>query len=144
VFNDPVNLIDENGLWSVNISGYAGVGGGFTFGRDTNTGQGFLSMQFGFGLGGGASFNPLGDRPGSSPNDNCNTGGLGLGLFAGANFSAGPVQAGLNSNVGRNYPTNGESLLHGNFPSPNASVGDSWGVKVGVAAGGEITIYGLR
>jgi len=93
VFADPVNFIDQNGLWSVSVSGYAGVGGGFTFGRSFNDGQGFLSIQFGFGLGGGASFDPQGGRPGSSSHDDCNGGGSGLGLFAGANLNAGPVQA---------------------------------------------------
>ena len=142
MINDPVNFVDSYGLWSISVGGYAGIGGGITFGRDPNTGQGFLSVQLGFGLGGGASYNPQGGRPGSSPTDDCSTGGFGLGLFADASFNAGPIQAGLNSNVGRNYPTKGESSLYGNLASPSASIGDSWGIRAGAAAGGQITLFG--
>jgi len=63
-------------------------------------------------------------------------------LFAGVNLNAGPVQAGINANAGRNYPTNGESSLYLNGVRPSASIGDSWGVRAGAAAGGEITLYG--
>ena len=84
------------------------------------------------------AFNPQGGRPSSSSRDDCNGGGSGLGLFAEANLNAGPVQAGVNANAGRNYPTNGDSSLYLNGVRPSASIGDSWGIR----AGAEITLYG--
>ena len=141
VGGNPLSQVDPYGLWSISVGGYAGAGGGVTFGRDANTGKGFMSVQFGFGIGGGASWDPLGTRPGSSPNDRCGSGGVGLGVFSDIGFNAGPVQAGLNSNLGRNYPVNGDSKGYGQFMSPSGPVGDSWGIKAGASAGGQVTIF---
>jgi len=58
VLNDPVNLIDPLGLWSVTYGGYFGVGGEVTFGNDS--GNGFMTGRFGFGLGLGVSYDPNG------------------------------------------------------------------------------------
>ena len=144
VVNNPLNFIDPLGLWSISFGGYAGVGGGVSFGRDANTGQGFMNFRFGFGLGGGISWDPMGTRPGSSPEQACQGGGLGLGVFGDIDFNAGPVQAGLQNNLGRNYPVNGDSSPYGQFMSPSTSFGDSWGIKAGASAGGQVTIYSAR
>lgn len=52
VRGNPVSKIDPHGLWSITVDAYAGVGGGMTFGRDANTGQGFMTLRAGWGLGG--------------------------------------------------------------------------------------------
>ena len=144
VLNDPINLSDPLGLWSISFGGYAGPGGEISFGRDANTGQGFMNFRFGFGLGGGISWDPLGMRPGSSPAEACQGGGFGLGVFGDIGFNAGPLQAGLQNNLGRNYPVNGDPTHYGQFMSPSVSFGDSLGIKAGASAGGQITIYSAR
>ena len=74
-FQDPINFIDFNGLWSVSVGAYAGLGGTLTFG--SNNGKNFVSLDVGVGLGGRASFNPLGDykRPEDSET-NCKVEGF--------------------------------------------------------------------
>jgi RHS repeat-associated protein len=62
-FNDPVNQIDQNGLWSISISGGSGFGGGITFGSD-QFGP-FVEFTAGFGAGFGATFNPWGKFSGN-------------------------------------------------------------------------------
>jgi hypothetical protein len=46
---NPVGLNDPLGPWSVSIGGYAGVGGEISFGRDSNTCQGFMTFRAGWG-----------------------------------------------------------------------------------------------
>lgn len=119
---------------------YRGYGGGFTFGRDPNTGQGFMNFKFGWGLGGGFKWEKNGGRPGSEGvPQGCTVGGVGAGLFTDLDFNAGPLQAGLQNNFGRNM---GQPTPYGQFMSPNWSLGDSWGLKANWSAGGQFTVWG--
>ncbi len=65
VLNDPVNLMDPYGLWSIGIAnlGPCGIGGGgiFTFG--SKDGTFFFDLQAGVGAGAGISCNPDGGPP---------------------------------------------------------------------------------
>jgi len=144
VQQNPVNWIDPLGLWSISFGGYTGIGGGISFGQNSTTGQGFMAFRFGWGLGGGFAWDPNGGRPGSSLNDDCSQSGFGLGLFGDIDFNAGPLQAGLQNNFGRNFPSNGPSSLYGQFMSPNVTFGDSWGIRASGAAGGEVTVWSGR
>ncbi len=65
VNGNPLSYVDPLGLWSVTYGGYLGVGGQVTFGNDN--GNGFMTGRFGFGLGGGISYNPNGGIPGPVP-----------------------------------------------------------------------------
>ena len=57
--NDPINFTDENGLWSVSVGAYLGVGGSINIAYKNGTLE--TSGRIGVGLGGGATFDPLGE-----------------------------------------------------------------------------------
>ncbi len=61
--NEPINLRDPLGLWSITIGGYWGWGGSLTFGQNPN-GTNFVSLGGGAGAGGGITYNPNGTSPG--------------------------------------------------------------------------------
>lgn len=135
VEGNPLNNIDPLGLWSVTFGGYLGVGGQVTFGRDN--GNGFLTGRFGFGLGGGITYNPTGGIPGPAPLDR-SSGGAVLSCSAKGNFNAGPLSASLEKGVARNY-SNGESAFYG---GASASARDRFsGLGATGSLGGQITIY---
>jgi len=116
-----------------------------TFGVDPKTGQGFMNFRFGFGGGGGFLWDPNGGRPGSKPTDNCRSGGIGAGVFGDIDFSAGPLHAGLQNNLGRNFPSAGDSVPYGQFMSPvGPQWGNSWGIGAYAAFGGQVTIWSGR
>lgn len=137
---DPVNSNDPTGLWSVSIGAYAGVGAQVTFGVGSQTGQGFMNVQFGFGVG----WNPAGDRSGSDNYNQCQSSGFGVGLFSDANFSARPVSASLGNELGRDFPNNADSQLYANILTPNASIGSGFGINASAAFGGQFTMYTSR
>ena len=137
----PLMFTDPLGLWSFSAGGYAGVGGEVAFGKDPNTCQGFMTVKFGWGAGGGAKFDLRGGRPGSGPGDNPRTSGITLGVFGDLDFNAGPVQASMQNNLGRYIPFWQSSSVFRDFMKPNATFGDSWGLKATAAAGGEISVF---
>jgi hypothetical protein len=114
-----------------------GVGGGMTVGRDPNTGQPFMTVRVGYGVGGGFKWEKNGGRPGSEGATACKAEGVGVGLFGDIDFNAGPLQAGLKNNIGANMWSGG----YGQFMSPAWSLGDSWGIHAGGAAGAEVTFW---
>ena len=137
VGGNPVGRIDPFGLWSVTFDGYAGVGGGATIGRDPNTGQPFMTVRAGFGVGGGFKWDRTGGRPGSEAPNACKGSGEGVGFFADLDLNAGPLQAGLQNALGANTGTG----AYGQFMSPGWSLGDSWGIKAGGSFGAQLTIW---
>lgn len=143
VGGNPISRIDPQGLWSITIDAYRGFGGGMSFGRDPNTGQGFMNFRAGWGLGGGLKWEKNGGRPGSegASADSCKSGGVGAGVFADLDLNAGPLQAGLQNSLGLNT---GQDQPYGQFMSPSWSLGDSWGIKAGWSAGVQGTIWSGR
>jgi hypothetical protein len=138
VGGNPLSSIDPLGLWSVTFGGYWGVGGQVTFGNDG--GNGFMTGRFGFGIGGGISYNPNGGIPGPTPQDPTQ-GGAVLSCSAKANFNAGPLSAYLEKGVARNY-SNEESAFYGgkgyNFRDKFS------GLNASGSVGGQFTVYSGR
>ena len=140
VFGDPVSIVDPLGLWSISISAFAGPGGSFTFGQNPN-GSGFVSLQFGFGLGGGVKYDPFGQQQGYSSSQGT-AWGLGLGLYAQGDFNAGYVYAGGLTNVGRNFTACG-SDPYATGPTWRAGFrGAISGINASAHAGGQVTVFG--
>ena len=79
---NPLYWVDFNGLWSIGIEGYAGVGGGAT----VSYANGVLEIygRFGVGFGFGFSYDPFGEPLPIS--DECGSTYI---LNTSANFSAG-------------------------------------------------------
>ena len=109
------------------------------FGKNPGGGF-FLSFRYGYGIGGGLSYNPKGTSPGWDP---CREHGLfnvGAGVYGGASVGLGPAYAGLSGNAGVNIenPT-------GIFPyysaGPEYGLDWGWSLRAGAAVGGEITFY---
>lgn len=142
VEGNPISLIDPQGLWSVAVEGYVGFGGGVAIGQDHITGQLFVSLRDGAGVGGGFDYDPLAKRPGSDACDQSS--GEGFGVFSKVGGRFGPAKAGLGFNAG---VQNGSSALpvntYGSFASPKASLTNrGTGISASAAMGAEFTIYG--
>jgi len=139
LFQDPVNGIDPEGLWSISGGLFYGLGLQITAGQNPN-GSGFLSLQFGWGAGGGLSWNKFGQQPGY---EQCQGGswGLGLGFYGQADFSAGPLHASIEPNFGRNFRSTG-SKPYGDIPLDVGLTNSLWGLKASASAGGQITLFG--
>ncbi|MDP1928641.1 MAG: RHS repeat-associated core domain-containing protein [Thiobacillus sp.] len=147
VDGNPIGYVDPLGLWSIGFEGYAGLGGGITFGRDSNTGQSFITLRGGYGVGGGFDYDPLATRPGSeecTSGQESNPSGEALGIFGKAGGRLGPLKAGLGANTGLQngasaWPVNS----YGSFAKPKASLTNrGTGINASAAAGVEFTIYG--
>lgn len=136
---NPISRIDPPGLWSVEVGGYVGIGGSVSAGRDAASGSVFLSLKLGKGLGAVASWEPLGGRPGGDESQS-GKGGVGVGFFCKAGGNAGPVAADIEANLGRNFFGGGDSALYGGI-SPKASIGSTWGIGAGAAAGIELSVF---
>jgi len=140
VLGNPISLVDPLGLESLSISFFAGPGASLTFGQNPN-GSGFVSLQFGFGLGGGVKYDPFGQQQGYSPAQGT-AWGLGLGLYAQGDLNAGYIYAGAYTNVGRNYRGCG-SDPYANGPTWRAGFrGAISGINATANAGGQMTIFG--
>jgi len=139
VLNNPLALTDSLGLWAISIAFYKGFGGGFVFGKNPG-GDFFLSFRYGYGIGGGVSFDPRGTSPGWDPCEQHGLVNLGLGAYGGASMGFGPAFLGLSANAGVNFENPG-----GAYPHYGAGVhyGLNWGwsLRAGTAVGGEITFY---
>lgn len=127
--------MDPEGLWSVSIEFYRGWGGGIQFGRDSNTGQGFMNFRLGGGIGGGINWDPNGGRPGGK--DACEgNGGATLGLYgtAGANAGIGGFGAGAGLDLSTGYDFGrGKGYKESGF---SRNLGYEPGAKTGFGLGG--------
>ncbi len=99
-----------------------------------------MTGRVGFGLGAGFTYNPNGGIPGPEPRDR-SEGGAVLSCSAKANFNAGPLQAGLEKGVARNY-SNEQSDFYG---GASYSGRDRFtGLNASGSIGGQVTIYSGR
>jgi hypothetical protein len=99
-----------------------------------------MSFQFGFGIGGGIKYDPLGQQPGYSPSQG-NAWGVGLGVYAQGNFNGGPTYGSIGANMGRNYQGCGSSP-YGTIPKLSAGYRGQFGFSLSGSAGGQITLFG--
>ena len=139
VEGDPVSFVDLTGLASTTIGFFPGVGGQVTFGQNPN-GSGFMSFQFGWGIGGGFTYNPDGKQPGY---EECqgNSWGASLGVYGQASFRAGPLGTSLGANLGRSYRSTG-SDIYGGFPRSAGAKDKTLGLSGSVSGGGQFTVFG--
>jgi RHS repeat-associated protein len=102
VANDPVNFIDPPGLWSFSGEVYGGVGGGIKFGKDPKTGERFMCFRGGYGVGGGASYDQNGGRPGNPPwsSDYDSSWGAAADFYGEAGAGVGPLGVGVRASAG--------------------------------------------
>lgn len=138
VGGNPVSGIDPTGLWSFTIGVFPGAGGQVTIGQNPN-GSGFMSGQFGFGIGGGLSFNAAGTSPGYQACQ-CGSWTFGYGLYAEAGVHAGVARLGIEGNVGRNE-NSCTSSQYGDVKL-KLPIKDSIGMKASASFGGQFTLAG--
>lgn len=141
VQGDPLSYVDPLGLWEVSVEFYAPFGGGISFGRDPNTGQGFLACKVGIGIGGGAFLDPLGGRPGGEK-ATAGKGGATLGISLQAGGNAGVAGLGFS---GQAQGSRGYDFGAGkgyNQPSLTGSAGYEPGGRTGAFLGGSATFQG--
>ncbi len=135
VGGNPVSFIDPLGLWSFTAGGYFGPGVEVTFGNDS--GNRFMTLRIGLGIGLGASYDPNGGLPGSEPDNRCQSGQV-LSASGQANFNAGPLGAGLELGAARNYRDQQSSIYGG--PSFGLT-SERWGLGGSASIGGQATVY---
>jgi hypothetical protein len=139
VLGNPISNVDPEGLWSVTVGLFPGVGGQITVGQNPN-GSGFASVQFGWGIGGGFTVNPMGKQPGYKDCQG-NSFGLGAGVYAQASASAGPTSFSAGLNLGRNFRSTG-SEVYGGLTGPGGFKDVAAGFKASASAGGQLTVFG--
>jgi RHS repeat-associated protein len=97
--NNPTNLVDPWGLWSLTIDIYFPYGGGLILGQNAD-GSAFLTLRAGVGYGGGVSFSPEGGSPGYDPCQTEQDFNASLGFFAEAAAQYGPGKIGASKRDG--------------------------------------------
>lgn len=137
-FSEPVNFIDKEGLWSLSISGYAGIGGGLNIAYAGGTLE--ITSKFGTGIGGGLVYDPAG-RP-SPHSKNCGNGYIVRTSFqASASVGSGGTRIGgaytaasgnaLTTPVGGGYQT----ITGPRVSAAPGPIGFSWGVNLSAEFG---------
>ena len=109
VEGNPLSFVDANGLWAVSFGWALGPGFQMAFGKDDQTGRGYMDFKVGWGLGVTAKYDPNGGLPASNPADACR-GGISIRDFLQVGkFAAGPIDAtAFDAKVGYNLDiTNG-------------------------------------
>ncbi|HVV72515.1 MAG TPA: RHS repeat-associated core domain-containing protein [Verrucomicrobiae bacterium] len=135
VNGNPISNTDPLGLWSVSVGAYAGIGTEITIGNDN--GHWFFTDRFGFGIGGGLSWDPDGGVPGGPDATGCH-GGAVLSASVKADVGFGPFGAGVEGGAYRNY----QSQISNWFGGPGKGLSsDTGGLHAGISVGGQITLY---
>lgn len=111
---------------SVAAQGYAGAGGGETAGIDE--GHPFSTTRVGFGLGGGASYNPRGGLPITPANPNVGGNQRSATLQLGFGFGMGPLAFSINADFGVAYDSN--SGFGWVRPAPRFSTDSGWSPRL--------------
>ena len=138
VLNNPLTGTDPLGLWSVSLEAYSGFGGGFVFGQNPN-GTPFITFRYGYGLGGGFSFDPYGTSPGIIPCED-RFFNIGLGGFADAGVGIGPFSGGVVGQAGVNVQPGAFQTFARITPKIGFDVGLR--LRAMAAVGAEITLGG--
>ncbi|WP_143684504.1 hypothetical protein [Variovorax sp. KK3] len=135
---NPLMFSDPLGLWAVDVGGFWGPGMNFSFGYDVGIQRGFLSMQFGYGVGGGIMYSPLGGAPtGQDELAECGDDQAFLELFGKAGLSGfgmnlDVVAANTGKGLATGRPYSGLGWLEPSF-------GKKWGLKAEAAGGVQMT-----
>ena len=133
VGGNPVSFVDPMGLDSYTVGGYLGVGGEVTLGFDN--GQNFMTFRIGFGIGGGASYDPQGKVP--KPSEGTNTqcpDGITTSLTLAGGLSMGNLGATAEAGIGRNQATGATGFVGGLGGNGNI------GTRAQISFGPQITL----
>jgi RHS repeat-associated protein len=135
VLNDPVNLADPWGLWSINFEFYSFFGGGVTFGKNPD-GKYFLSLKPGIGIGGGISFDPDGTSS-NYKKDGCYGDAVGFtgGVYGNLPFLSAGYEGSYGVTTG--YDSIQESLYSKQAPNLLLGTDAGAGLKATINVGGE-------
>jgi len=141
VGGNPVNAIDPIGTWSFSLEAYLGVGGGINISYLDGTLE--ATGRLGVGLGGGVSYDPLGEPSPHSKTTGSGyiartsaSGGIGLGVGPVSLDATGQIASGnaVTTPVGGNFASGSLSTL---------STDGKWafGIKAGASMGVDIGSY---
>jgi RHS repeat-associated protein len=143
VGGNPIGYADPNGLWAISFGAAYVPGFQMAFGRDYQTGRGFMDFKLGWGLSVTAKFDPYGGLPVSNAADACRGGVSIYDFLQIGKFAAGPIdataidaKAGYNldiTNDGRFDPRATRFATAGPKVVAKAKV---WGLDAKVAEGG--------
>ncbi len=146
VSGNPMTYMDPAGLWSISVNGYAGFGGGVTFGQNPNDAW-FLGFQVGYGIGQSLSWDKRGTSPDWNPEvfrpiNEVPT--LTLGLFGNIEAGLGPLS--LEYNLKKGYVVENENSkwlpYSSSGPSPKVtSIWDIFKFEYGASTGVEIYVH---
>ena len=135
---NPIRNIDPHGLWSLDVGAFMGPGINLTIGYDKEVERGFVTLQLGYGVGGGVMYSPTGGLPsGQAPLIGC--GGdhaffefFGKAGLSGLGINLDAITANVGSGLTTGRPYSGLSWLDYSF-------GKKWGLKAEAAGGIQMT-----
>jgi RHS repeat-associated protein len=133
--NNPISNIDPFGLWSFTVGGYLGAGAEVTIGSDD--GHGFITARVGFGIGGGASFDPHGGLPGGTDATGCRGGSV-ISASVRADAGFGPLGGQFEGGVDRNLTS---QIIGGFTDKGGALSAEHEGARVAISGGVQVTLY---
>lgn len=142
VDGNAVNLTDPDGLWSVGLEGYAGVGGGLAVGRNPD-GSWFYSVKVGAGKGGGFQYDPDGQGP-SYDKRNKGRQNVSFGLYADAGVAFGPGAVGYSAGAGVHLQSARDCIRGYGYHGPKKALDKGLRFRAGYAVGVELSGWNGR